>query len=126
MYAIRSYYEHLGLERENARLRGEIESHHEIVGNSFAIRALVERIETVAPTDARVLITGENGTGKELVARALHWLSPRADARFVEVNCAAIPEDLIESDRITSYNVCYTKLLRVALSSQSCTLESPA
>ena len=60
------------------RLRGEIESHHEIVGNSFAIRALLERIEKVAPTDARVLITGENGTGKELVARAIHRLSGRS------------------------------------------------
>jgi len=98
LLTIRNALQHRGLEEENARLRGEVESHYEIVGTSFAIRALVDRIETVAPTDARVLITGENGTGKELVARALHRLSSRADRAFVEVNCAAIPSELIESE----------------------------
>jgi two-component system nitrogen regulation response regulator NtrX len=99
LVTIRNGLLHRGLEQENARLRGEIESHYEIVGNSFAIRALLERIEKVAPTDARVLITGENGTGKELVARAIHRLSPRAEkGPFVEVNCAAIPSELIESE----------------------------
>jgi two-component system nitrogen regulation response regulator NtrX len=99
LVTIRNALQHRGLEQENARLRGEIESHHEIVGNSFAIRALLERIEKVAPTDARVLITGENGTGKELVARAIHRLSARAErGPFVEVNCAAIPSELIESE----------------------------
>jgi two-component system, NtrC family, nitrogen regulation response regulator NtrX len=68
------------------------------VGRSFAIRQVLERVEKVAPTDARVLITGENGTGKELVARAIHRLSPRADEPFIEVNCAAIPSELIESE----------------------------
>jgi two-component system, NtrC family, nitrogen regulation response regulator NtrX len=87
-----------GLAAENARLRDEVESRHQIVGKSFAIRQVLERIERVAPTDARVLITGENGTGKELVARAIHRLSPRADGPFVEVNCAAIPSELIESE----------------------------
>src|SRR5690606_39190536 len=76
----------------------QIESRYEIVGSSFAIRAVLDRIEKVGPTDARVLITGENGTGKELVARALHRLSTRADGPFVEVNCAAIPAELIESE----------------------------
>jgi two-component system, NtrC family, nitrogen regulation response regulator NtrX len=98
MLTIRNALQQRGLVEENARLRGEVESRHEIVGRSFAIRSLLERIEKVAPTDARVLITGENGTGKELVARALHRLSTRADAPFVEVNCAAIPSELIESE----------------------------
>jgi two-component system, NtrC family, nitrogen regulation response regulator NtrX len=98
LVTIRNGLQHRGLEQENARLRGEVESHYEIVGKSFAIRALVDRIEKVAPTDARVLITGDNGTGKELVARAIHSLSGRRDAPFVEVNCAAIPSELIESE----------------------------
>jgi two-component system nitrogen regulation response regulator NtrX len=98
LVTIRNALQHRGLEEENARLRGEVESHYEIVGTSFAIRALLDRLEKVAPTDARVLITGENGTGKELVARALHRLSARADGPFVEVNCAAIPSELIESE----------------------------
>jgi two-component system nitrogen regulation response regulator NtrX len=98
LVTIRNALQHQGLERENERLRTEVESRHEIVGNSFAIRTLLERVEKVAPTDARVLITGENGTGKELVARAIHRLSSRADGRFVEVNCAAIPSELIESE----------------------------
>ncbi len=87
-----------GLSERVERLRGEIESKHEIVGASFQIRQVLERVERVAPTDARVLITGENGTGKELVARAVHHLSDRASGPFVEVNCAAIPSELIESE----------------------------
>jgi two-component system nitrogen regulation response regulator NtrX len=98
LVTIRNALQHRGLEEENARLRGAVESRYEIVGGSFAIRALLDRIEKVAPTDARVLITGDNGTGKELVARALHRLSGRADEQFVEVNCAAIPSELIESE----------------------------
>ena len=86
------------LQEENARLRETIESRFEIVGKSYAIRALTNQIEKVASTPARVLITGENGTGKELVARAIHRLSPRANKPFVEVNCAAIPSELIESE----------------------------
>ncbi len=95
---LRNALQQRGLLQENARLRGEVESRHEIVGKSFAIRQVLERVERVAPTDARVLITGENGTGKELVARAIHRLSPRAEMPFVEVNCAAIPTELIESE----------------------------
>ncbi len=98
LLTIRNALQHRGLEEENARLRGAVESRYEIVGRSFAIRALLDRIEKVAPTDARVLITGDNGTGKELVARAIHRLSARADEEFVEVNCAAIPSELIESE----------------------------
>ena len=98
LLTLRNALERRGLERENERLRTEVEARHEIVGQSAAIRAVLDRVEKVAPTDARVLITGENGTGKELVARALHRLSPRAAGPFVEVNCAAIPSELIESE----------------------------
>ena len=88
----------IDLAEENERLKATIESRYEIVGKSFAIRSLIEKIERVADTTARVLITGENGTGKELVARALHRQSARARKPFVEVNCAAIPGELIESE----------------------------
>jgi two-component system, NtrC family, nitrogen regulation response regulator NtrX len=98
LLVLRNALQQRGLVEENARLRGEVESRHEIVGRSFPIRQLLERVERVAPTDARVLITGENGTGKELVARAIHRLSPRAAKPFIEVNCAAIPTELIESE----------------------------
>jgi two-component system nitrogen regulation response regulator NtrX len=87
-----------GLSADVERLRSEVESRHEIVGASFQIRQVLERLERVAPTDARVLITGDNGTGKELVARAIHRLSHRESGPFVEVNCAAIPSELIESE----------------------------
>ena len=95
---LRNALQQYSLQEENARLRETIESRFEIVGNSYAIRALTSQIEKVAVTPARVLITGENGTGKELVARAIHRLSPRASKPFVEVNCAAIPSELIESE----------------------------
>ena len=95
---LRNAFENRTLSEENARLRETIESRYEIVGRSFGIRALLDRIEKVAATPARVLITGENGTGKELVARAIHRGSPRAKKPFVEVNCAAIPSELIESE----------------------------
>ena len=86
-----------GLTASMEALRDQVESRYEIVGNSYAVRQVLERVEKVAPTDARVLITGENGTGKELVARAIHRLSGRSQGPFVEVNCAVIPSELIES-----------------------------
>jgi two-component system nitrogen regulation response regulator NtrX len=95
---LRNAFETRTLSEENARLRETIESRYEIVGRSFGIRSLLERIDKVTATPARVLITGENGTGKELVARAIHRGSPRAKKPFVEVNCAAIPSELIESE----------------------------
>ena len=87
-----------GLKRSVESLQIEVESRYEIVGSSPQVRQMLMRIEKVAPTKARVLITGENGTGKELVARAVHRLSDRRSRRFVEVNCAAIPSELIESE----------------------------
>jgi len=95
---LRNALSHLDLQEENARLKQSIEAPFEIVGKTPVMRALMEKIEKIAATPARVLITGENGTGKELVARALHRMSPRATKPFVEVNCAAIPGELIESE----------------------------
>ncbi len=83
---------------ENERLREEVDDRGAMVGQSPSLESVRQLIEKVGPTPARVLITGENGTGKELVARALHARSPRADDPFVEVNCAAIPSELIESE----------------------------
>jgi two-component system nitrogen regulation response regulator NtrX len=90
--------DHARLERENASLRASLDQRAEIIGESAAIRALVEQIQTAAPTSGRVLIHGENGSGKELVARTIHVRSARHAQPFVDVNCAAIPEDLIESE----------------------------
>src|SRR6266513_5349289 len=98
LVTLRNALSHLDLHEENARLRQTIESRFEIVGRSYAIRAVIDKIERVAKSPARVLISGENGTGKELVARAIHRQSQRADGPFVEVNCAAIPSELIESE----------------------------
>ena len=89
------------LEMENAYLQQELNSefnHHQIVGKSPAIQHVVQQIELVAPTDATVLICGESGTGKELIARAIHEMSQRSQRPLIRVNCAAIPEDLFESE----------------------------
>ena len=86
------------LEEENRYLRKKTIEKHSITGNSEAIRSLKEHIAAVAPTDSWVLIKGENGTGKELVARTIHNFSQRATNSLIDVNCAAIPEELIESE----------------------------
>ena len=86
------------LRKENKILKRKVEQKYKIIGESEAILNVLKMIEKVAPTDARVLITGENGTGKELVAHQLHQKSGRKKAPFVEVNCAAIPTELIESE----------------------------
>ena len=83
---------------ENRSLKAKIAKEYEMIGESSAIRMLKEQIAIAAPTSSWILITGENGTGKELVARAIHNQSQRSDKPFVEVNCAAIPEELIESE----------------------------
>ncbi|MCS6873534.1 MAG: sigma-54 dependent transcriptional regulator [Pyrinomonadaceae bacterium] len=92
--AIRAYQ----LELKNAELIQSLDQEYVMIGDSVAMRALRKQIRIVAETDGRVLITGESGTGKELVARAIHNQSKRKDASFVEINSAAIPEDLIESE----------------------------
>lgn len=86
------------LEEENLNLRIQVERRFELVGSSPAMERLREMIAMAAPANSRVLISGANGTGKELVARAIHLQSPRHNRSFVEINCAAIPETLIESE----------------------------
>lgn len=86
------------LEQENALLRDSFKNRYEIIGKSKAVESIRFQIERVAPSNSWVLIRGENGTGKELVARNIHLLSSRKDKPFIEVNCAAIPEELIESE----------------------------
>lgn len=86
------------LERSNRQMQGELTEKYAMVGDSIAMRALRKQIAIVAPSDGRVLISGESGTGKELVARAIHFQSKRAASPFVEINSAAIPEDLVESE----------------------------
>jgi DNA-binding NtrC family response regulator len=101
LHAIARCAERYQLLRENATLRSrasEIFSLDQIIGESQKIRELRKLIQTVAPTDARVLVLGESGTGKELVAGALHSLSRRREAHYVRINCAAIPETLLESE----------------------------
>src|SRR5688500_16496735 len=86
------------LERVNAQLSEELSHEYAMIGESVGMRALRKQIAIVAPTDGRVLISGESGTGKELVARAIHAQSKRRNAPFVEINSAAIPEELVESE----------------------------
>jgi DNA-binding NtrC family response regulator len=86
------------LSRTVEQMRAELEARYEMIGASAPLQKLFREIDKVAPTKASVLITGESGTGKELVSRAIHRLSPRKDAPFIKVNCAAIPRELIESE----------------------------
>jgi two-component system nitrogen regulation response regulator NtrX len=96
--AIREGLELGSLKRENRQMRSVIESKHHVVGNSPALGRIMDQVKRAAPTNATVLILGESGVGKELIARAIHRASLRAKERFVQVNCAAIPEELIESE----------------------------
>lgn len=98
LITLRNASDKTALVKETKILRQKVGSKFEIIGESSAILKVLELCDRVAPTEARVLITGANGTGKELVARRLHEFSPRAESTFVEVNCAAIPSELIESE----------------------------
>jgi len=98
MVSIRNAMDKTSLITETRALKKKVSQKFQMIGESPAMLKVKEMIHRVAPTDARVLITGQNGTGKELVARQLHELSNRSTAPFVEVNCAAIPSELIESE----------------------------
>jgi len=98
LVTVRNALERNNLVTESKTLKKKVAKKHQMIGASSAIEKVRMMIERVAPTDARVLITGDNGTGKEVVARLLFEQSHRSDAPYVEVNCAAIPSELIESE----------------------------
>ena len=100
------------LVKESIVLKQKINKQYEIIGESPLIKKVLEMTDRVAPTDAKVLITGPNGTGKELVARRLHELSVRSEAPFIEVNCAAIPSELIESELFGHEKGAFTSAIR--------------
>ena len=100
------------LVKETIVLKQKINKQYEIVGESQQIKKVLEMTDRVAPTDAKVLITGPNGTGKELIARRLHQLSARSETPFVEVNCAAIPSELIESELFGHEKGAFTSAIR--------------
>jgi two-component system nitrogen regulation response regulator NtrX len=96
--AVREGLELATLRRENRQLRSELGARHQLIGDSGSLKQIMDQVRRAAPTNATVLILGESGVGKELIARAIHRNSLRARERFVQVNCAAIPEELIESE----------------------------
>ena len=98
LITLRNASDKTALVKETKILKQKVGKKFEIIGESASIRKVLEMCDRVAPTEAKVLITGANGTGKELIARRLHDFSPRAEGPFVEVNCAAIPSELIESE----------------------------
>lgn len=98
LVAVRNALDHRSLLVQNAALRAQSSAEYRILGDSVPMKALRNQIKLMAPTNGRVLIYGESGSGKELVAHAIHASSPRSDGQFVEMNCAAIPEELIESE----------------------------
>jgi DNA-binding NtrC family response regulator len=113
LVTIRNATDRTELINETKSLRKKIGKKYEMVGESAAIQQIRNMIERVAPTEARVLITGQNGTGKEVVARWLHDNSNRADAPFIEVNCAAIPSELIESELFGHEKGAFTSAIKM-------------
>lgn len=100
------------LEEENVLLKEKVKEKYKLVGESKAIQEIKKLIEDIAPTNGRVLISGENGTGKELVARLIHEKSLRRHKRFAEINCAAIPDELIESELFGYVKGAFTNALK--------------
>ena len=98
LVSVRNALDRGDLVAETKKLRKKVSKSYEMIGESAGIKQVLDMIEKVAPTDARVLVTGPNGTGKELVARAIHEKSERSENALIEVNCAAIPSELIESE----------------------------
>ncbi len=98
LITVQNALENARLRGENARLRGRVQTDFAMIGRGAAMKAIFEKVAKTAPSTGRVLITGENGTGKELVARAVHEHSKRKTGPFVKLNCAAIPAELIESE----------------------------
>jgi len=110
--SVRHALENKNLVSENIILKNQVARKYQIIGESKAIKAIHDLIDKVAPTEARVLITGENGTGKELVAHNLHQKSQRSKSPFVEVNCAAIPSELIESELFGHIKGAFTSAIK--------------
>ncbi len=108
LLVVRHALEQKRLEEENRSLKDYLNQKSVMIGESIPMRALRQQIEYAAPTEGRILIYGENGTGKELVARLIHMKSQRRERPFVEVNCAAIPEDLIEAELFGNVKGAYT------------------
>ncbi len=109
MVTVRNALDRTNLVQETKVLKRQVSKGKDVdmIGDSKGITAIKEMIQKVAPSDARVLITGSNGTGKELVARSLHKLSNRTKSPFIEVNCAAIPSELIESELFGHEKRCF-------------------
>ncbi|MGE0637021.1 MAG: sigma-54-dependent transcriptional regulator [Bacteroidia bacterium] len=112
LVTIRNAFEKSNLVTETKILKKKVSKKYEMIGDSASIKKIHEMISRVAPTDARVLITGENGTGKELVAHAIHENSQRSSAPLIEVNCAAIPSELIESELFGHEKGAFTSAIR--------------
>jgi len=110
--SVRHALENKSLVSENIILKKQVVKKYQIIGESIEIKAIHDLIDKVASTDARVLITGENGTGKELVAHNLHQKSGRSNSPFIEVNCAAIPSELIESELFGHLKGAFTSAIK--------------
>lgn len=112
IHVVRNALDKKNLVTENKQLKKKVSKNFEMIGQSESIQKIKDLIEKVAPTDARVLITGENGTGKELVAHWLHEKSSRSEHPFIEVNCAAIPSELIESELFGHVKGAFTSAIK--------------